>query len=73
MSESPSKPGVIEAAAAYTLEEIQARLQLGKAAWRSARREGLPVRRVGRRGYVVGADLIAWLQKQPADEYATAA
>ena len=54
-------PGVVDAHAIYTLEEIRARLGLGKQAWRTARRQGLPVRRVGRRGYVRGSDVIDWL------------
>jgi hypothetical protein len=60
-------PGVIEAGAVYTLAEVQRRLQLGKAAWRTARREGLPLRVVGRRKYVLGADVMTWIASRPVD------
>lgn len=59
--------GVVSASEIYTLEELQSRLQLGRAAWRTARQQGLPVRRVGRRKLVMGRDVIAWLESQPLD------
>ena len=45
-----------------TLDEVQRRLGIGSAAMRSARRDGLPVRYVGRRGFVSGDDLIQWVK-----------
>lgn len=57
-------PGVVNAQELYTLEEIQHRLKLGAWALRKARQAGLPVHRIGRRSYVKGADLLAFLDKQ---------
>jgi hypothetical protein len=54
--------GYIEGDHLYTLEEIKNRLRLGKAALRTARRRGLLVRRIGRRGYVLGKDVIAYVE-----------
>ena len=56
------RPGEIAADSMYTLEEIQKRLGLGQAAMRTARRAGLKVRRIGRRGYVLGKDLLAYVE-----------
>jgi hypothetical protein len=55
----------------YTLDELQARLRLGHWALRQARRDGLTVIRIGRRGYVRGSDVMTYLdrvaiQEQPA-------
>ena len=61
--DSTSPPGEITAAALYTLSEINRRLGLGKKALREARRQGLVVKRIGRRGYVRGADLIDWFDR----------
>ena len=55
-----SDPGVIESDAMYTLNELQRRSRLGKAAMRTARRAGLPVLRIGRRSYVSGRSFIEW-------------
>jgi Helix-turn-helix domain len=55
--------GEIDANSLYTLSEISRRLGLGKAALRTARRQGLVVRRIGRRSYILGADLIAWFKQ----------
>jgi hypothetical protein len=60
-------PGLIDRDAAYTLSEFQQRFSLGKAAWRTARAEGLPVRGVGRRKFILGADVISWLAAKPLD------
>lgn len=71
MPETPSLlanvPGVIDASQCYTLDELQSRLQLGRAAWRTARRQGLPVRIVGRRKLVLGRDVLAWAETLPLD------
>lgn len=63
-TESPvaSAAGVVTADALYTLPEIKERLKLGPHALRMARRAGLKVRRIGRRGYVLGRDLIAFIE-----------
>jgi hypothetical protein len=56
-------PGEVLAAAIYTLDEINARLGLGKKAIRRARQQGLIVKRIGRRAYVRGSDLIEWFDR----------
>jgi len=64
MSASSGKhdaPGLILADGLYTLAEVQQRLKLGQHAMRMARRAGLRVRRIGRRGYVLGRDIIAFV------------
>jgi hypothetical protein len=58
----PDSPGHVTADAVYTLDEIQRRLQLGQHALRMARRAGLKVRRIGRRGYVLGRDVLEFVQ-----------
>ena len=49
--------GRVSADEVLTLEAIREQLGLGQAAMREARKKGLIVRRIGRRGYVLGADL----------------
>lgn len=60
--------GKIRADELYTLPELKRRLSLGDYAMRQARRAGLKVRTIGRRRYVMGADVLQWLseQKEPA-------
>ena len=55
-------PGLIKADCLYTLAEIQERLKLGPHAMRQARRAGLRVRRIGRRAYVLGRDVLAFIE-----------
>jgi hypothetical protein len=57
-----SSDGVINADALYTLPEIQQRLGLGVHAMRMARRAGLRVKYVGRKGFILGRDLIAHVE-----------
>lgn len=52
--------GEISADGMYTLAEIRARLGLGTYALRKARRHGLPVRKIGRRSYILGKDILAF-------------
>ena len=52
--------GEISADGMYTLTEIRARLGLGIYALREARRQGPPVRKIGRRCYVLGRDILAF-------------
>ena len=54
------RSGEIPADSMYTLSEIRARLGLGTYALREARRHGLPVRKIGRRSYVLGKDILAF-------------
>lgn len=55
--------GAITGDSLYTLAELKLRLGLGVHAMRTARRHGLRVRRIGRRGYVLGRDLIEYVEK----------
>lgn len=61
-STAGSVAGIISADSLYTLAEIQERLKLGPHALRMARRAGLKVRRIGRRGYVLGKDIISFIE-----------
>jgi DNA-binding FadR family transcriptional regulator len=56
-------PGVINAAECYTLAELMRRFGLTKSGLRQARRDGLVLRRWGKRTYVTGADVLAFLEK----------
>jgi hypothetical protein len=61
----PTAPGEIAGNAVYTLRELRQRLGLGKAALRQARKTGLRVRRAGIRSFVLGKDVVEWLESQP--------
>ncbi len=60
--------GEISADGMYTLAEIRARLGLGTYALREARRHGLPVRKIGRRSYVLGKDVLAFAAGRKTDQ-----
>ena len=59
-------PGVISALEAYGVPEFRRRTGLGDYAWRQLRRR-LPVRRVGKKQFLLGSDWIAFLQQQPSN------
>jgi hypothetical protein len=59
---APTAPGVIEAAAVYTLSEFAARMNMTRSAMREARRLGLKVRRIGKRAFVLGRDAIEFIE-----------
>jgi hypothetical protein len=46
------------------LAELDSRLGLGPSAIRMARRQGLKVHRIGRRKFVIGRDLITFLESR---------
>lgn len=54
---------VIERGKVYPLPQFSEMSGLGARAIRSARRKGLRVRRVGRRGFVSGDDFIDYLEQ----------
>jgi hypothetical protein len=63
MQSSNTAPGGrISADQLLTLDAVQAELGLGVHAMRMARRRGLPVRYVGRKAFVLGRDLIAYVE-----------
>ena len=61
-----NRPGSVVAEAIYTLPEIKARLDWSDSALREARRNGLPIHRVGKRGFISGSELIAFVTKADA-------
>ncbi len=58
----PEERGHIEADSIYTLDAIKWHLGLGGHAMRVAQRKGLRARRIGRRKFVLGRDLIAYIE-----------
>lgn len=62
-----SDDGFIDAEQLYRLDVFQRRLTLGTAAMRELRRAGLRILTIGRRRYVLGADVIAHLQSRRGD------
>ena len=62
-TEQVSTVGEVRADCLYTLEEIQKRLKLGQHAMRQAKRKGLVVRMIGRRGYVLGKDMLEYVEQ----------
>jgi hypothetical protein len=66
-SPRPTVPGAILPDALYRLDEAAARMGWGGHALRQARRRGLKIHRCGKRGYVAGADLLAFVTKGGAD------
>ncbi len=61
-------PGAIVSDAIYRADEAKARMGWRDAAFRAACRSGLRVHRVGKRAYVAGADLAAFITKGGADQ-----
>tara|TARA_B100001741_G_scaffold291319_2_gene271415 strand:- start:3510 stop:3728 length:219 start_codon:yes stop_codon:yes gene_type:complete len=61
------RPQAIAAEALYSLNEVKLRLGIGDATLRKARREGLPVYRFGKCGFIHGTDLIDFLKKKNQD------
>jgi len=61
-AKEPSSLGPLHAAAVYCLEIFRSLTGLDAWALRTARRNGLKIRRCGRRGYVLGDDWIAYLR-----------
>jgi hypothetical protein len=51
-------PGVIESGNLYTVREFAKRMKIGSNTFRNARKSGLKVRYLGRRPYVLGADVL---------------
>jgi hypothetical protein len=64
----PSPLGSIRADEVLPLAEAGRRLGMGKRGMQAAQRAGLPVVRFGRRGYVLGRDVLDWFAKQKGVE-----
>ena len=58
MATATLSDGSIRADELYSLTELRRRLDLGQGALRTARRRGLRVRRIGRKSYVLGRDVV---------------
>ncbi len=56
--------GTIRDDTTYPLEVFQRTAGLGKHAFAQLRRNGLPVRRVGNRAFILGRDFSAFLSRQ---------
>jgi hypothetical protein len=63
-----SVPGAIAPGVIYRADEVKLRMGWRDAAFRAACRSGLRVHRVGKRAYVAGADLAAFITKGGADQ-----
>ena len=63
----PATPGAILPDALYRLDEAAARMGWGSHALRAARRRGLRVHRSGKRGYITGRDLLAFVTREGGD------
>lgn len=61
-AEAPPSGGVISANAAYSLQQVQDRFGLGPGALRTARRKGLLVRRIGSRSFILGKDMLDYIE-----------
>ena len=64
---SQSMPGSILPGEFYRADEAKARMGWRDAAFRAACRNGLRVHRVGKRAYIAGADLAAFITKGGAN------
>jgi hypothetical protein len=60
-------PGPIFSDALYRAEELKARMGWKDAAFRAACRKGLKIHRCGKRVYVTGADVLAFVRQQGGD------
>jgi hypothetical protein len=62
-SHSPSVPGAIIPDAIYRLDEVKARMGWRDAAFRAAVRAGLKFYRSGKRIYLLGGDIVAFVTR----------
>lgn len=59
----PLRPVAFSADSIFTLQDVRQFLGLGVSALRMARRNGLIVRRVGRRSFVLGDELVDYIRR----------
>jgi hypothetical protein len=57
-------PGMIFPEALYRADELRVRMGWKTSSFRAACKRGLPVRRSGKRAYVLGADVIAFVANE---------
>lgn len=63
-SARPHTPGEVHPGVLYRADEMKSRMGWSDSALRSARRRGLKVRRDGKRAYILGEDVIAYLKSK---------
>lgn len=63
-----SVPGLITADALYRADELKARMGWRNAAFHAACRKGLRTHRVGKRVFIAGADVLAFVQREGGGE-----
>ena len=72
MAEIKTQPvavGEIRKDATYTLKEFKRRLGIGDAAIRQMKREGLPLRKIGKAKYVIGEDWFEFVDRHTDDNW----
>ena len=57
-------PGEVHPEVLYRADELKGRMGWSDSALRAARRRGLIVRREGKRAYILGEDVIAYLKRK---------
>jgi len=67
-TKAPKAPGIISPAELYHLDEAKDRLRWNVTAMRTARRNGLKIRYAGGRGYLLGADILAYIDQHGRSE-----
>lgn len=65
---TPDGMGAIRPDAVYPLPVFCKLLGLGSRGWRTLRDSGVPVRRIGKRAFVLGSDAVAWFAALPTDQ-----
>ena len=60
-------PGEVHPDVLYRADELKGRMGWSDAALRAARRRGLVVRREGKRAYVLGEDVIAYITREKGE------
>ena len=72
MAEIKTQPvavGEIRKDATYTLKEFKRRLGIGDAAVRQMKKEGLPLRKIGKAKYVMGEDWFEFVDRHTDDNW----
>jgi len=64
---TPAPRGSIRGDEVLPLEVLRQRFRIGNKSVASMRRAGLPIRRLGRQGFVLGRDVLAFFAALPAD------
>lgn len=59
-------PGLVESHVLYRQDEICKRLGWGRRAYDAAVRRGLPTMRSGKRVYLLGSQVLEWIQRDAA-------